>query len=194
MKLHFSQTSPFVRKVMICAHEKGIADQLELIEGGAVADTNPLAKVPALIADDGEAIFDSLVICDYLDALGSGPALIPADRTARNLVLRRHALADGVMEAAVASVTEARRPEDKRWDQALAKQHSKIELALVVLERQAANFGDSVDLGTISVGAALGYLDLRMPDLGWRESHPKLAAWYQAFATSASMQQTKPPG
>ena len=193
MKLHFSATSPFVRKVMICAHEKGIADAIEIAPEGDITATNPLSKVPALVTDDGAALFDSLVICHYLDNIDGNPTLIPADAKLCTGVLCRHALADGIMEAAVASVVETRRPADKQWTEFLDKQRGKIDRAIDVLEAQADGFGDTVDLGTIAAAAALGYLDFRMGDIGWRRTHPRLARWHEEFSTRSSMQKTAPP-
>ncbi len=199
MKLHNSPTSPFVRKVLIAAHERGLADQIELtgpqtMENGELRAENPLEKVPALVLDDGTALYDSLVIVSYLDGLGSGPQLIPGDHAARTTVLRRHALADGIMEAGVASVMETRRPDDKIWSDAINRQRGKIQRAIDALEGEIEAMGDAVDLSTISTGAALGYVDFRLGDLGWRDGHPKLAAWYEPFAKRPSMVGTTPPG
>ena len=193
MKLNFSKTSPFVRKVMVCAHEKGLADNIELIdELEDLSATNPLSKVPALITDDGKAIYDSLVICFYLDGLSPAPVLIPADTNARVAVLTSHALSNGVMDAAVATVMEVRRPEDKQWDDFKASQCGKIERALDGLENDVSGYADTVDLSTISVGAMLGYLDLRMAELGWRKRCAGLAEWYEGFSARPSMQATDP--
>lgn len=193
MKLNFSKTSPFVRKVMVCAHEKGLADNIELIgEDQDLTLANPLSKVPALVTDEGQAIYDSLVICDYFDGLAPTPVLIPKESKARTLVLTSHALSNGVMDAAVATVTEGRRPEAKQWDDFKALQRGKIERSLDVLNTDVAGCADTVDLSTISTGAMLGYLDLRMPTLGWRERCPALASWYGEFSARPSMQATDP--
>ena len=193
MKLYFSGTSPFVRKVMLSAHERGIADQIECLSESEVGTSTPLAKVPSLVTDDGDVVIDSLVICDYFESLGSGPALIPTDRVERNEVLRLHALGDGIMEAAVASVTEGRRPADKQWQGFHDSQHAKINGALAAIESQANTFADRVNLGTLTVGAALGYLDLRFADWGWRRTCPSLRAWYERFSQRPSMRATEPP-
>jgi glutathione S-transferase len=198
MKLHNSPTSPFVRMVLIAAHERGLADQIaltgpETMANGELRKENPLEKVPALVLDDGTVLFDSLVIVSYLDGLGSGPQMIPADQNARTTVLRRHALADGIMEAGVASVMETRRPDEKIWIDAINRQRGKIERAIDALEGEVEAMGNTVDLSTISVGAALGYVDFRLGDMGWRKGHPKLAAWYEAFAKRPSMVGTVPP-
>ncbi len=195
MKLYFSQTSPFVRKVVIAAQEKGLAGEVAFVEAAdmdGLAGDNPLEKVPALVTDDGQALYDSMVICDYLDSRGSGPELIPADPAARSTVLCRHALADGIMEAGLARVMEGRRPEDKQWSDWSERQEGKITRALDRLESEAAGLGDTVDLSTIAVGAALGYVDFRLGHLNWRDGRPALAAWYEAFAKRPSMAGTVP--
>jgi len=191
MKLHYSQTSPFVRKVMIAAHEKGLADRIEFVSGDLTAD-NPLEKVPALVSDIGEALYDSLVICDHLDSLAGGPELIPGDPVKRSTVLRRHALADGIMEAALACVMETRRPEDKRWSDWVERQKGKITRALDALEAEADKLGDTVDLSTVAVGAALGYLDFRLDAMTWRDGRLKLAKWFERFSKRPSMAGTVP--
>ena len=197
MKLHYSPSSPFVRKVLVCAHERGLADRIELTSHATMANgelraDNPLEKVPALVLDDGTALYDSLVIAAFLAGLGEGPELIPEDAVARIAVLRRHALANGVMDAAVARVTETRRPEDKIWPGFLDRQKGKIARAVDALESEAGVMGDTVDLSTISAACALGYVDFRMGDLDWRDGHPGLATWYDAFARRPSMVGTRP--
>ena len=198
MKLHFSPTSPFVRKVMVAAHEKGLADRIELtspetMTTGELRADNPLEKVPCLVDDDGRALYDSHVIVDYLDSIGSGPVLTPTEPKARVAVLLRHALADGLMDSAVAGVGEMRRPEGLLWSDNLKRQKGKIERALDALEGQADAMGDTLDLGTLSVGCALGYIDFRYGDMHWRNGRPRLAAWYEAFAKRPSMARTAPP-
>ena len=197
MKLHYSPTSPFVRKVAVAAQEKGLSDRIELVPtnphaGGELKVNNPLEKVPCLVADDGTALYDSFVICSHLDGLGAGAKLVPDKAEARMDVLRRHALADGIMEAAVLCVMEARRPEDKRWADATARQRAKIERAIDALEGETGAMGNDVNLSTIAVGCALGYVDFRLSDLDWRKGHPKLAAWYEAFARRPSMMGSAP--
>jgi glutathione S-transferase len=191
MKLHYSQTSPFVRKVMIAAHEKGLADRIEFVSGELAKD-NPLEKVPALVTDKGEALYDSLVICDHLDAQGGGPELIPGDPAKRGTVLRRHALADGIMEAALACVMETRRPDDKQWPDWVTRQNGKITRSLDALEAEAGKLSDTVDLSTVALGAALGYVDFRLGHLNWRDGRPKLATWFEAFSKRPSMAGTVP--
>lgn len=202
MKLYYSPTSPFVRKVLIVAFETGLYERIEKLPvqnsptqpSDALNQANPLGKIPALITDDGLELHDSPVICEYLDSLHSGPSLIPAAGPARWKTLLLQALADGLMEAAVLMRYElVLRPAELRWKDWLQGQTGKIERALAVLERDVAGFGDTIDLGTIAVATALGYLDLRLGDMGWRARCPQLAAWLARFAERPSFQATQPP-
>ncbi|MBP8247454.1 MAG: glutathione S-transferase family protein [Phenylobacterium sp.] len=198
MKLLFSPTSPYARKVRICAQELGIA--LEEVVVGAnpsqaadrvLAAANPLAKIPTLVLADGRAIYDSRVIVDYLDSL-TDRALAPRSGDARWAALVEQAAADGILDAALLSRYElAMRPEALRWPEWLAGQSGKIERALDLLEtsvRDPANPG----LGDICVACALGYLDLRFPDNGWRSGHPRLAAFFAAISERPSLKSTFP--
>jgi glutathione S-transferase len=201
LKLFYSAASPFVRKCLVAAHELGLRERIELVPGAAhpvhrdraIVAHNPLGKVPTLIADDGTVLYDSRVICEYLDTLGSG-SLIPRDGDARWSVLVLQSLADGVMDAAVLARYEtAVRPEALRWSDWSAGQLDKVACALAELEKRTGGFGDRVDLGTIGFGCALGYLDFRFAHLGWRNSHPNAAAWFERFDTRPSMVATRPP-
>lgn len=203
MKLRYSPTSPYVRKVMVTAMEAGLDDRIERVETDVwspdtdIAEDNPLGKVPALVADDGTVFCDSPTICDYLDSLHGGPRLIPAEGPARWQALNLHALASGVMDAAVARVVESRaRPEALRYDGWLERQKGKIGRALDSLDQQAAGgaLDGPVTIGTITVGCALGYLDLRFAADAWRDGRPALDAWYGAFSRRPAMQATVPPG
>ena len=194
MKLYYSATSPFVRKVLLSAHEKGFYESIEFLSEGGVGRDNPLAKVPALVVSEREVIIDSFVICDYFESFQPNPTLIPTDSCRRNHVLRLHALGDGIMESAVASVMEGRRPKDKQWQDFHSAQHAKINNALVAIESQVHNFVEMVDLGTLTVAAALGYLDLRFSDWDWSARCPELAGWYARFCDRPSMRATRPTG
>jgi glutathione S-transferase len=201
LKILYSAASPFVRKCLVAAHELGLNGRIERVPAAAhpvnrdptIVAKNPLGKVPTLITDDGTTIFDSRVICEYLDALG-GHRLIPPDGPERWQVLSAQSLADGIMDAAVLTRYEsAVRPEALRWGDWSAGQLEKVNAALAEFERRAAHFGDRVDIALIALAAALGYLDFRFASLTWRDRHPNLAAWYQWFSGRDSMVATQPP-
>ena len=202
MKLRYAPTSPYVRKVVVTAMEAGLEDRLEKVETNVwdpatdIAKDNPLGKIPALTTDDGTVLCDSPLICEHLDSLNGGTPLIPAKGPERWQILNLQALADGIMDSAVARNIEIRmRPEDLRWSDWLARQKAKIGRALDSLEKQAAagKLDGPVNLGSIAVGCALGYLDLRFADDNWRGGCPALSAWYEGFAQRPSMQATIPP-
>lgn len=200
LKLFHSPASPFVRKVLVAARERGLADRIELVPTGvtpvkrdeAIATHNPLGKIPTLVLEDGTAVFDSRVIVEYLDGLPGGPRLIPEGGAARLRTLTLQALADGLCDAAVALRYEtAVRPEALRWPEWSASQTTKVVASLDALERDwLAHLASTLDIGAIATACALGYLDYRFASLGWREGRPGLAAWYQGFAARPSMQAT----
>ena len=199
MKLRYSPTSPYVRKVWIVALETGLAERIELVTTNAWApDTdltadNPLSKVPALIADGGEALFDSPVICEYLDSLHDGQRLVPDSGGARWAQLRLQALADGILDAALAKRIEtSMRPEDKRWPGWIERQGNAIRRGLDVLEEECAAWGSDFLIGQIAVASALGYLDFRFGAEDWRPSRPRLAAWFADVSGRASVTKTVP--
>ena len=199
MKLRYSPTSPYVRKVWIVALETGLAERIELVTTNAWApDTdltadNPLSKVPALIADGGEALFDSPVICEYLDSLHDGQRLVPDSGGARWAQLRLQALADGILDAALAKRIEtSMRPEDKRWPGWVERQGNAIRRGLDVLEEECAAWGSDFLIGQIAVASALGYLDFRFGAEDWRPSRPRLAAWFADVSGRASVTKTVP--
>ncbi len=199
MKLHASPASPYVRKVRVVAVETGLADRLELVAGelspvkpnATLNASNPLGKIPALVLDDGTALYDSRVICEYLDTLHAGSRMFPGSGAARWTALRRQALADGILDAAVSARYEtALRPEALRWADWVEGQRGKFRRALDALETEAGNFDETLDIGTIAIGCALGYLDFRYPDDGWRGRCPELAKWFDGFAARPSMKST----
>ena len=201
MKIFYSATSPFVRKCLVAAHELGLRERLVLVpasphpidRSAEIVAHNPLGKAPTLIADDGTALYDSRVICEYLNALGDG-RLIPAAGAARWTVLVQQSLGDGILDAAVLARYEtAVRPAQLRWGAWTAGQLDKVECGLAEIERAAERFGGRVDVGTIAIACALGYLDLRFGSLGWRNKCPAAAAWYGRFASRESMISTVPP-
>lgn len=189
MRLYSSPASPFVRKVMMTILLKGLTDRIELVaadtrvpRNDVLAAANPLSKIPALVLEDGTQIFDSKVICEYLDGLTSEPALLPPAGTLDRIrCLTRGALADGVMEAVVLQVYEERyRPADKHVASWLARQQVKVDGGLDAAERAAKPFAGNPDYGDITLACALGYIDLRKGP-AWRESRPRLTAWFAEF-------------
>ena len=197
MKLYVSLLSPYARKVRMTVIEKGLSGQVEIVETAPydkpadLVSANPLSKVPALVRDDGSSLFDSPLICEYLDSLSDQNPLLPAAGEDRWQVLRLHALANGITDAAYLSTMERRRPEDEQSDTWWEAQRGKIARGMDALEGGELP-GNEVNLGTIALAAALGYVDLRHADMNWRDSRPKLAAWLEGFAKRESYQSTIP--
>ena len=202
MKLYFTPTSPFARKVLVAARELGVADRIEttlLRPAPTKADpelsrANPLSKIPALVLDDGSALYDSPVICEYLETLAGGRRLVPAAGAERFRVLRTQALCDGVLEAGVLVFYErAQRPRELHWEAWIAGQAEKARQGLDALEREAERFGAEVDLAQICAGVTLGWLEFRDPIGDVRAGRPALTRWYDAFRERESMKATEPP-
>ena len=201
MQLHTNGATPFGRKVSILIHEAGRTAEVETVHAtGTAIDTskmplgiNPLGKIPVLVRDDGPAVYDSRVICRYLDHLW-GTKLYPDSRLWEVLTLE--ATADGIMDAALLMVTEARvRPEGMRHEPWVEAQWAKASRALDALEeRWAGQLAGPLTIGQIAVGAALGYLDFRHGAREWRTGRPALAAWEKRFAERESMKATAPQG
>jgi glutathione S-transferase len=202
MRLYHSPTSPFVRKVMVLLHEADALDRVALVQamgtpldpGTLPVDRNPLGKVPALEREDGPALYDSRVICRFLDDL-FGAGLYPAaPRLWDTLVLE--ATADGMTDAAVLMRYETHvRPEAARSNDWLAAQWAKVDRSLTALEeRWTSHLSGQLDMGQIAVGCALGYLDFRHTGRAWRDRRPGLAAWFDRFGARPSMQATLPQG
>jgi len=181
MKLLGSTRSPYFRKVRVAAIEKGI--DLDIVEVRAnapeVAAANPLAKIPTLVRDDGQALYDSSVIVEYLDGLGDGPKLIPDTFEPRIEVKRWEALASGVMDATVAIYHGNQLPEGERKAELYVRQRKKIDAALATMDKGLGGrdfcCGDTLTLADIASGSALSYLDSNLADLDWRKGHPALA-------------------
>jgi glutathione S-transferase len=199
LTLHFSPTSPYVRKVMMVAIEKGIEDRITKVSTNpwesseVLLKNNPLSKVPCLVLDDGMTLFDSPVICEYLDSLTSNRQLLPPIGQDRWLDLRLQALADGLMDAAVLRVLEAKREAAQQSANWTSRQKQAIDQTLAHLEVNADDLSPGVTIGTISLAVALGYLDLRHSSDQWRQRFPKLATWHEKFARIDSYIQTAPP-
>lgn len=202
MKLYHSPTSPYVRKVMVLLHESDMLGQMDLIPatgtpvdpGSMPVEENPLGKLPALLRPDGNAVYDSRVICQYLNAQGGAGLYPPAPRLWDTLTLE--ATADGILDAALLMVYEQRiRPEDRRYDPWVEGQWLKIARALDAVEsRWMDHLGGPLDMAQIAIGCALGYVDFRLDARGWRDGHPHLTAWAAAFDTRPSMIATRPQG
>jgi len=202
MKLRYSPTSPFVRKVMVAAIELGLIDRIEKVPSSVaptkpneeVARDNPLIKVPALTTDDGMVLYDSPVICEYLDSLHKGAKIFPAAGPQRWFALRQQALGDGILEAGILARYEAIRPKEFQWADWTLGQIRKVRGALAALETEAqeGRLGGPLTIGQITVGCALGYVDFRYASEQWRQRQPQLARWYSDFAERPSMRQTVP--
>lgn len=199
MRLFSSKTSPYSRKVRVAILELGIADQVEEI----IADpfnpppellaANPLSKIPTLVTDRGEALPDSSLILEYLQSRHSGIAPLPRG-SRRWAALRLQQIAEGTIDAAVATVLEKRRPESIVFTPFLDRQADAIRRSIELLELEAGSLSlQAPSVVEITAGVALAYLDFRMPYLEWRKNALQLAAWHAAFSERPSMQQTAPP-
>jgi glutathione S-transferase len=199
MKLHWSPRSPFVRKVMVVVHELGLVDRITCVRTvaattkphAALMQDNPLSKIPTLVLDDGMVIYDSPLICEYLDSLGGAPKLHPVEPKARLVALRRQALGDGFLDLLVLLRDERMRanPSDAH------KASASVRKAAVLnsLEQEAdALAAAPLGIGHIAIGCALSYLDFRYADEDWRKDHPHVASWHATFATRPSVRATEP--
>ncbi len=202
MKLYYSPPSPFARKVIVAAHELGLMDRIALekvavtpvSENDLVAGANPLAKVPTLLLDDGQALFDSRVIASYLDTL-TERSLAPRDGPRRWRVLTELALADGLLDAALLARYETMmRPEPLRWDAWIQGQLGKVRRALDAFEGSERRAGDDLGIADIGVACGLGYLDFRFPEEAWREGRPGLTTFYETISRRPSWLASDPNG
>ena len=197
MKLYHSPTSPFVRKVMACAIMHGLDAQITLAPTDAHASPddlvvdNPLSRVPCLVTDDGFALYDSPVICEYLDEISQDIPMLPPKGALRWRALKLQALGDGMMDAAVVRLLESRRPRDAARETLMARQTAIVARCLDHLEADVP--ATHPDLGTLTVACALGYLDLRFAADAWREGRPGLAAWFEAISALPALIRTAPP-
>lgn len=197
MKLHHSPTSPYVRKVMACAIALRIDNRIELVPTNPHLSTadllvhNPLSKIPCLVTDDGLALFDSPVICEFLDSIGDALGLFPEPGAMRWRALKLQAIGDGIMDAAVGRRGEQTKPQEAARDLAMERQQSAVARALAALETEPPL--RTLDIGSITVACALGYLDFRFAAEPWRPGHPKLAAWFETIANDPAITRTAPP-
>ncbi len=198
MKLRFSPTSPYVRKVTVMAHETGLAGQLDLVATNVwdsatdIGADNPLGKVPALILDDATVLFDSPVICEYLDGLHDGAKLFPPAGPERWAALRLQALADGALDASILRLLEGKRAAALQSVAWIGRQKAAVGRVLDTLEREVEALDGPLTIGVIAVGCLLGYLDFRFGDDNWRQGRAGLATWYEVYAVGESMAATVP--
>jgi len=196
VKLYYSPTSPYVRKVMACAIIRGLDGRIEkhttnphASPADLVAD-NPLSKVPCLVTDDGVSLFGSQLICEYLDSLGEGLPLFPGHGAPRWRALKFQSLGDGILDAAVPCRSEQGKAHEAARDAQIARFKAAISRAIDGLEADPPH--RHVDIGSVTIACALGYLDFRFADDDWRTGHRKLTAWYAAFVRNKGLAETAP--
>jgi glutathione S-transferase len=199
MTLFGSSRSPFVRKVLVAAHESGLAERLTVTRvvvaankpNAEVMAANPLNKIPTLLLADGTALFDSRVICEFFDTLHAGPPLLPTEPAARWRARRLEALGDGLMELNIARLGEMNRPPSGQSATHLSSFARKISATLDHLERQCGDLVGEFELGGIAVACALAHLDFRFAAEDWRAQRERLGAWYAEVAVRPSMRATE---
>jgi len=200
MKLYGSLTSPYVRKVRVLIKEKNLPIELVVEdpwpEHSRIASMNPLGKVPTLLLDDGEAVYDSPVVSAWLD-FRFQCGLIPSEQKAYWDCMKWQALAHGIIDATVARVLELRRPPEKQMPEAMAREARRVQRALDQIESRMTGggvlVGSGFTLADIALGVALQYIDFRDAQ-PWREGHPRLARWMAGVAARSSFVDTLPPG
>lgn len=196
MQLFYSALSPFVRKVMACAVARGIDGQIATVPCNAwnappeLLAANPLSRIPCLVTDDGVALFDSPVICEFLDSVGDAIAMFPPHGAARWRALKQQALGDGVLDAAVGRRLEMTKPREAARDAWMERQKAAIERALDALEGDVLH--GTPDIGVITIACALGYLDFRFAAEPWRPSRPRLGEWYEQISAQRAIAATAP--
>src|SRR6266566_9969811 len=200
MQLFYSPNSPYARKARIIIHELGLTSRVEEMIVSLPADArlravNPLGKIPALLLDDGSVIYDSPVICEYLDTLGEGKffprASLFKEAQGRWRALSLQALGDGLADAVVRRNQEMRLAEDKRSADVIRRQTAAIEASFAAADRASAKFPAEPTIGEISICCAIGYLDLRNPNDGWRDRYRELARWLDGFSRRPSVEATR---
>ena len=202
MKLWYSPASPFVRKCLLVARERDLFDRLELLDASttvinpneSLMKDNPTGKIPALVLDDGTTLFDSRVICAYLDSLHDGKKLMPRSGDRRFKIMTLEALADNIMDSAVANRYERRlRPPEYQWSDWSEGLMRKVRNGINHIEKEwVPTLGRTPNMGSIAVASLLGYLDFRYPDWNWRRGHPKLTRWFKRFSERDSFKATAP--
>jgi glutathione S-transferase len=201
MKLFYTPTSPYVRKVLVAAHELGLRDRIEttflrprpMKADPVLSAHNPLNKIPALVTDDGMSLIDSPVIVEYLGTLATQRRLVPPSGPERFRVLTTQALCDGILDAGILVFYErTERPKELQWQVWLDGQSEKAQQGLDALERVVADWEEPVDLGQICAGVAVSWLEFRDVFGDLRRGRPRLAAWYERFCQRPSMLATAP--
>ena len=201
MRLAYAAASPFARKPYILLHELDLLDTVEVYNPGAVTpasaneelnQVNPLGMIPVLALNERQGIYDSAVICEYINDLGKGH-FYPTDPQARLRSLQLHALANGIMDISVAMRYEtALRPENLRWPEWIAEQTVRVDQGLQALEQQSEDFDPAFTIGEVAVVAALGYQDFRYSERNWRASCPRLSKWFEQISTRPSVSSSVP--
>jgi len=198
MQLFYSPNSPYARKCRIVAIEKDLTARVAFVETdpwsnpAELVAANPLGMVPALIADDGLALCDSKVICEFLDSLSPTTPLYPAAPRDRFAMLSKAVMAEGMIDAAVSCVIEnLRRPEERRWTVWVERKEAAIKRALALLAPTISS-NTPLSIATITLGVALDYISFRMPHIHWRKEHPQLVAWYEGVSLRPSFIATAP--
>jgi len=201
MLMHWSPRSPFVRKVMIVAHEVGLADRIETVRTLVAAATpnvelmkqNPQSRLPTLVLADGTVIYDSPVIAEYFDSLNTGEKLFPASFPERLVALRRQSLGDGMLDTMLMWRAEQLRAPEHQSIKHMQAWKLKTIVSVDMLEQEADALAASrFSIGHIGLGVALGYIDFRFPNLNWRNGHPRLAAWHKTFEARPAVQANAP--
>lgn len=201
MQLRYSPTSPFVRKVTVTAIETGTDARIEKVATDPwsaetdLGGSNPVGKVPCLITDDGVALYDSPVICEYLDSLNDGPKLFPTEPEARFRALTLAAAGDGMTDAGVLLLIESvRRPEELRWDWWQERQRTTMSRCMDAADAAADGMATDgpITIAEVAIGCGLGWVDLRFPDFGWRDGRPALADWFDKVSARPSFEATVP--
>jgi glutathione S-transferase len=198
MKCYVTGNSPYARKVRVATLETGLYDEVEwqMItreeRAEIIPSINPLGKVPVAVLDSGVVLYDSPVICAYVDSLNDGPKLIPEAGPARWQVLTLEALGDGLGEAVIATSQEDQRPGEKRSQGVVDRQKGKVTSALTVLNAEAGRFRDLPSMGEIAVACALGYMEFREIVPGWRDTYANLGSWYTGILKRRSFIQSAP--
>jgi glutathione S-transferase len=196
VKLYYSPTSPYVRKVMACAIIRGLDGRIEKhpsnphVSPAVLIADNPLSKVPCLITDDGLSLFGSQLICEYLDSIGEELQLFPEHGALRWRALKHQSMGDGILDAAVPCRAEIGKPREAARDAQIARFKAAVSRTIDVLEADPPH--RHIDIGSIAVACALGYLDFRFASDPWRPQHPKLTAWYEAFVHNKGIAETAP--